>query len=48
MGGIILEYVPVAQQPSLSLEESVVECAVGLGPTSGELLMHSLTMMPDG
>ena len=35
MGGIILDGVPVAQQPSLSVEESIVECVVGSRPTSG-------------
>ena len=32
--GIILEYVPVVQQPSLSVEENIVMCVVGLRSTS--------------
>ena len=47
MGGIILDSVPVAQQPSLSVEESIVESVVGSRPTSGDKLLHSIAITTD-
>ena len=47
MGGLVLDPIPVAQQPSLSVEESIVQCAVGSRPTNEEVLMHSGAISSD-
>ena len=44
VGGIVLDMVPVTQQHSLLVEESMTECAVGSGPTNGEVIMHSIAI----
>ena len=40
-GRTVLETLPVTQQPSLSVEESIIVCAVGSRPTSPDLLKVS-------
>ena len=45
--GAVLEPIPVTQQPSLSVKESIIEYVVGLGPTNGELLLDSVAITVD-
>ena len=47
MGELLMEPIPVTQQPSLSEEESIPESVERLGPTSMQVQMHLLTITMD-
>ena len=47
VGELLMEPIPVTQQPSLSEEESIPESVERLGPTSMQVQMHLLTITMD-